>query len=215
MATFVKFGNLLLDEIEKSLGIVFSSQDEDFFKNTHQENVREDLNPLAWHFFELPKQLELGSYRMFLKVQEIFAKYNPKGTLQLSVNLADNEKIINNFHVTDESGFPKYLVSKKWGFTRFYELVKINKVTLVYQPVKTQEIFKDVLGFEQFVLNEFAVPLPNAYLDKPTVKISKDKINDSTTGKEILRIEYWKNNIETFKVWNGEAIKLTSEFNMI
>lgn len=206
MATIVKFGNLPLNEIEKSLGIVFSSQDEEFFKNTRQENVREGLKPISWHFFEIPKQLELGSYKMFLKVQEIFSKYNLKGTLQLSFTLAEDEKIANNFQLTDKSGFPKYIVSKR-GFTRFYELVKINKVTLVYKPVETQEFYKDVLGIEEFILNELEVPLPNTYLNNSTVKISKDKINDSTPEKEILRIEHWENDIETFKVWNGEAIK--------
>ena len=78
MAVEVKFGNLGIDEIERDLGIKLTEADRKFLQETRQEQVMNGEGALkmpsrSWHFFDMPRVLELGSYSFYLELASCFS----------------------------------------------------------------------------------------------------------------------------------------------
>ena len=95
MAVEVKFGNLGIDELERDIGIKLTEADRKFLQETRQEQVMEGKEAVkmptrAWHFFDIPRVLELGSYSFYLEIESLLpalALYLTTGSVVLSVML--------------------------------------------------------------------------------------------------------------------------------
>lgn len=89
MGVEVKFGNLGIDAIERDLGIKFTEEDRKLLQETRQETVmvgneKVKMPSRSWHFFDIPRQLELGSYGFFLEIRKMLSRYKLKGNLAVN-----------------------------------------------------------------------------------------------------------------------------------
>ena len=48
----------------------------------------------SWHFFDIPRVLDLGSYSFYLEIESLLSKYDIQGRLDVSFVFADDEKML-------------------------------------------------------------------------------------------------------------------------
>lgn len=155
MAVGVKFGNLGIDEIERDLGIKLTEADRKFLQETRQEQVMNREGTLkmpsrSWHFFDMPRVLELGSYAFYLEIEKLLLNYEIKGRLEVSFVFADDEKIENLYELESKNSYPNYLFGhivrgefSKIGSFSFWQIYKENKKTIEYRRVKYESFFEE------------------------------------------------------------------------
>ena len=61
----ILIGNLTIADLEKDLGIKFNDADRQYLESTRQEDVSKKLAHDAWHFFDIPRRLVLGSPKIY------------------------------------------------------------------------------------------------------------------------------------------------------
>ena len=216
MAVEVKFGNLGIDAIERDLGIKFTEEDRKLLQETRQETVMKgnekvNMPSRSWHFFDIPRQLELGSYGFFLEIRKMLSRYELKGKLEVNFVFSDEEKPEKLYRLRTLEGFPVFLYGTKTEvlagstFTHpcFYQIYKENKKTIVYKEVETLEFLAEVKGLDMYVPRDFLVPKEGGYKWRE-VKLTKDELLNPSDKNTIL----FKNSsgICRVKPWNGERL---------
>ena len=216
MAVEVKFGNLGIDAIERDLGIKFTEEDRKLLRETRQETVMEGNEKVkmpsrSWHFFDIPRQLELGSYGFFLEVRKMLSRYKLKGKLDVNFVFSDEEKPEKLYKLRTIEGFPVFLYGTKTEviagstFTHpcFYQLYKENKKTIVYKEVETLKFFAEVKELDMYVPRDFLVPKEGDYKWRE-VKLTKDELLNPSDKNTIL----FGNSFDICRVkpWNGERL---------
>jgi hypothetical protein len=216
MAVEVKFGNLGIDAIERDLGIKFTEEDRKLLRETRQETVMEgnekvDMPSRSWHFFDIPRQLELGSYGFFLEIRKMLSRYELKGKLDVNFVFSDEEKPEKLYKLRTIEGFPVFLYGTKTEviagstFTHpcFYQLYKENKKTIVYKEVGTLKFFAEVKELDMYVPRDFLVPKEGDYKWRE-VKLTKDELLNPSDKNTIL----FENSFDICRVkpWNGERL---------
>ena len=214
MAVEVKFGNLGIDAIERDLGIKFTEDDRKLLQETRQEQVMDGKEVVkmpsrSWHFFDIPRQLELGSYGFFLEIRKMLSQYELKGKLAVNFVFSEEEKPENLYKLRTIENFPVFLYGTKTEvlagstFTHpcFYQIYKENKKTIIYKEVKTSRFFAEVKGLDVYVPRDFLVPKEGNY-EWCEVKLTKDELLNPSNKNTIL----FKNpyGICRVKPWNGE-----------
>lgn len=157
MSVIIKIGNLQIIDIEKELGIVFSDEDRDYLASTHQENISKELQPNNWHFYDLPRMIEFGSYKAFDKFKKMLKEYKTDKPIKTCFYNEDT-RLEAIFEMTDsKSGLPKYLVRTTYQERFLFidrnllVLKKVNKKTAIYEVVKPsslERLYEDKLGYE-------------------------------------------------------------------
>lgn len=216
MAVEVKFGNLGIDAIERDLGIKFTEEDRKLLRETRQETVMEgnekvNMPSRSWHFFDIPRQLELGSYGFFLEIRKMLSRYKLKGKLAVNFVFSEEEKPEKLYKLRTIEGFPVFLYGTKTEvfagstFTNpcFYQFYKENKKTIVYKEVKTLRFFAEAKELDMYVPHDFLVPKEGEY-NWHEVKLLKDELLNPSNKNTIL----FKNpyGICRVKPWNGERL---------
>lgn len=216
MAVEVKFGNLGIDAIERDLGIKFTEEDRKLLQETRQETVMEgnekvNMPSRSWHFFDIPRQLELGSYGFFLEIRKMLSRYELKGKLDVNFVFSDEEKPEKLYRLRTLEGFPIFLYGTKTEviagstFTHpcFYQLYKENKKTIVYKEVETLKFFAEVKELDMYVPRDFLVPKEGDYKWRE-VKLTKDELLNPSDKNTIL----FGNSFDICRVkpWNGERL---------
>ena len=216
MAVEVKFGNLGIDAIERDLGIKFTEDDRKLLQETRQEQVMDGKEVVkmpsrSWHFFDIPRQLELGSYGFFLEIRKMLSQYELKGKLAVNFVFSEEEKLENLYKLRTIENFPVFLYGTKTEvlagstFTHpcFYQIYKENKKTIIYKEVKTSRFFAEVKGLDTYVPRDFLVPKEENY-EWCEVKLTKDELLNPSNKNTIL----FKNpyGICRVKPWNGERL---------
>ena len=217
MAVEVKFGNLGIDAIERDLGIKFAEEDRKLLQETRQETVMKgnekvNMPSRSWHFFDIPRQLELGSYGFFLEIRKMLSRYELKGKLEVNFVFSDEEKPEKLYRLRTLEGFPVFLYGTKTEvlagstFTHpcFYQIYKENKKTIVYKEVKTLSFFAKVKELDMHVPDDFLVPKEGDYNGRE-VKLSKNELLNPNNKNTILFDTY--SSISRVKPWNGERLK--------
>ena len=217
MAVEVKFGNLGIDAIERDLGIKFTEDDRKLLQETRQEQVMNGKEVVgmparSWHFFDIPRQIDLGSYGFFLEIREMLSRYKLKGKLAVHFVFSEEEKPENLYQLKTKEGFPIFLYGTRTEilagstFTHpcFCEIYKENKKTIVYKEVKTLRFFEEVKGLDMYVPDEFLVPKEGGYSGHE-VKLSKDELVNANNKNTILFNSML--GIYRVKPWNGEKLK--------
>lgn len=217
MAVEVKFGNLGIDAIEHDLGIKFTEEDRNFLKETRQEQVMNgkevvEMTARSWHFFDIPRQLELGSYGFFLEIRKMLSRYDLKGKLAVNFIFAEEEKPENLYKLRTPEGFPVFLFGTRTEvlagstFTHpcFLQICKENKKTIVYKEVKTLRFFAELKGLDTYVPDDFLVPKEGEYIWYE-VKLLKDELLNPNNKNTILFDTVW--GVYKVKPWNGERLK--------
>lgn len=212
MAVEVRFGNLDIDELERTLGIVFTEEDRNLLKETRQEQIMDGNKVLkmpsrSWHFFDIPRVLELGSHSFFVELQELFSRYEIKGQLEVSFRFADDEKIENLYMLENTDGYPNYLYGHRisklgYGYFQFWQIYKINKRTIEYREVRAETFFGDKKGLNGYVINDFLVPCEDDF-KVSSLKIKKEELDNFES--EIVTFTYA--DILALKPWKGEQVK--------
>lgn len=217
MAVEVKFGNLGIDAIERDLGIKFTEEDRKLLQETRQETVMKgnekvNMPSRSWHFFDIPRQLELGSYGFFLEIRKMLSRYDLKGKLDVNFVFSEEEKPEKLYKLRTIEGFPVFLYGTKTQvlagstFTHpcFYQIYKENKKTIVYKEVKTLSFFAKVKELDMHVPDDFLVPKEGDYNGRE-VKLSKNELLNPNNKNTILFDTY--SSISRVKPWNGERLK--------
>lgn len=217
MAVEVKFGNLGIDAIERDLGIKFTEDDRKLLQETRQEQVMNGKEVVkmpsrSWHFFDIPRQLELGSYGFFLEIRKMLSRYKLKGNLAVNFVFSDEEKPEKLYRLRTLEGFPVFLYGTKTEvlagstFTHpcFYQIYKENKKTIVYKEVNTLRFFEKVKELDMHVPDDFLVPKEGDYNGRE-VKLSKNELLNPNNKNTILFDIY--SSISRVKPWNGEQLK--------
>lgn len=220
----LKLGNLGIKDIEKDLGIKFSEEDFKFLEETHENKVSKGLEDVklpkdSWHFFELPRELVLGSLEFFNKFQNILNKYELNGFVKVSFDTAEDETIKGRFTLKTSEGFPTFLVKHYFwenvSIIQFFQLRKINKKTLVYTKVPSVRFFKDVLKISNPIINDTLVPEEQNNLKSTLgdLKINKEQVFNPMNN--IVLTEEFKdeNRIDIVKIWNGEELPILNTEN--
>lgn len=57
----VCMGNLSWKQMESRMRVEFPDDLREYFENNHQDNCQTDLAPEAWHCFDIPFELHVGS----------------------------------------------------------------------------------------------------------------------------------------------------------
>ena len=213
----MKFGNLGIDAIERDLGIKFAEEDRKLLQETRQETVMKgnekvNMPSRSWHFFDIPRQLELGSYGFFLEIRKMLSRYELKGKLEVNFVFSDEEKPEKLYRLRTLEGFPVFLYGTKTEvlagstFTHpcFYQIYKENKKTIVYKEVKTLSFFAKVKELDMHVPDDFLVPKEGDYNGRE-VKLSKNELLNPNNKNTILFDTY--SSISRVKPWNGERLK--------
>lgn len=216
MAVEVKFGNLGIDAIERDLGIKFTEEDRKLLQGTRQEVVMEgnekvNMPSRSWHFFDIPRQLELGSYGFFLEIRKMLSRYELKGKLDVNFIFSEEEKPEKLYKLRTIEGFPVFLYGTKTEilgsstFTHpcFYQIYKENKKTIVYKEVETLKFFAEVKELDMYVPRDFLVPKEGDYKWRE-VKLTKDELLNPSDKNTIL----FENSFDICRVkpWNGERL---------
>lgn len=221
----IKLGNLDIKDIEQDLGIKFSEEDFKFLEETHQTQVSKGLKDVkfpkdSWHFFANPRELVLGSFKFFNEFQNILNKYELKGFINVSFNVAEDESVKERFTLKTPEGFPTFLVKhhcfKKLSTWEFLQLRKINKKTLVYTRIPSVRFFKDVLKISNPIIRDVRVPKVQKNLKGTSgdLKINKEQVFNPMNNIVLTEEFKSENQINIFKIWNGEELTiLDDEFN--
>lgn len=117
------------------------------------------------------------------------------------------------YQLTSESGYPRFLFAVEkyqsldsYNKYSYYQLVKENKKTLVYQQITFKRFEKEVLGMEEFVLNDILTP-DEDNLQYNTIRLDKSVI-ESPMNNEVVYAgrtsQYLDDNLTVLKIWNGE-----------
>lgn len=212
MAVEVRFGNLGIDELERALGIVFTEEDRNLLKETRQEQVMEGNKALkmpsrSWHFFDMPRVLELGSYAFYLEIEKLLLNYEIKGRLEVSFVFADDEKIENLYELENTDGYPKYLYGHRisqsgYGLFQFWQIYKVNKRTIEYRSVREESFFEDKKELNRYVRNDFLVPCEDDFRNH-SLKIKKEELDNLES--EIVKF-FGYGDILELKPWKGERV---------
>lgn len=213
----VKFGNLGIDAIEKELGISFTKEDRDRLKATRQEQLMEGMEVVempaeSWHFFDMPRQLELGSYRFFCEFQKMLGKYELKGRLTVSYELAEDEKLENHYQLKSDSGYPMYfhghVISENYSSYTFYKLTKENKKSLQYSQVGVGYFHRDVLKVDAYISRDQLVP-EGTHI-KNIEKFTKSEIETPTKVADLVFMTPF--GIAVLNEWKGDYISSDQKF---
>lgn len=220
MSVTIKLGNLGIRDIENQLGIQLSEEDQQFFKDTHQENVSIALKPGSWHFFDLPRVLEVCGWSLFDKIQDILNKYDLKGRLNMNVIQSDEEALENFFDFTDKDGYPQYLVSRQFdprdkdNYERitFYTQRRQTKSFVEYEEVPYAFYNIDFLKRSNiFKSNDYLVPSLDQSTDRH-IRISKKEFE-----KGFIKVtnqyfyETFSNQLIVIEKWSGQLLKWISK----
>lgn len=213
MAVGVKFGNLGIEALERDLGIKLTEADRKFLQETRQEQVMEGEKAVkmpsrSWHFFDIPRVLDLGSYSFYLEIEELLSNYDIQGRLEVSFVFSDDEKVENLYELESTEGYPKYLhghVISSYGYSNFHfwQMYKVNKRTIEYRLVKKEKFFEDKKGFKKFVRDDFYVPKPDSFSGMQGVKIKKEEL-ENIESEIVVAIKF--GDILELKPWKGERI---------
>lgn len=209
----IRIGNLRVEDIEDQLKIKFTKEERDYLNLTRQEDVSIDLDAKCWHFFDLPRVLVFGSRRSHSKFKEILSNHEISGSIQTEFLMCKEDEPASHYQLTTESGYPRFLfaVEKYQPFDSYntysyYQLVKENKKTLVYQQITFKRFEKEVLGMEEFVLNDILTP-DEDNLQYNTIRLDKSVI-ESPMNNEVVyagrKSQYLDDNLTVLKIWNGE-----------
>lgn len=212
MAVEVRFGNLGIDELERALGIVFTEEDRKLLQETRQEQVMEGGEALkmpsrSWHFFDMPRVLELGSYAFFLEIENLLSNYEIKGRLEVGFVFADDEKIENLYTLENTGGYPKYLYGHLisqvgYGLFQFWQIYKVNKRTIEYRSVRNESFFEDKKELNRYVIDDFLVPCEDGF-ENLSLKIKKEELDNLES--EIVKF-FGYGDILAIKPWKGERV---------
>lgn len=213
MAVEVKFGNLGIDEIERDLGIKLTEADRKFLQETRQEQVMNGEGALkmpsrAWHFFDIPRVLELGSYSFYLEIESLLSNYDIQGRLEVSFVFADDEKVENLYELKSAEGYPMYLYGHRisqsgYGYFYYLQIYKVNKRTIEYRGVRSEYFFKDKKELERYVIDDFLVPRPDDYSGLHSMKLKKEEL-ENFESEIITFVGY--GDIFELKPWKGERV---------
>lgn len=218
MAVEVKFGNLGIDEIERDLGIKLTEADRKFLQETRQEQVMNGEGALkmpsrAWHFFDIPRVLELGSYSFYLEIESLLSNYDIQGRLEVSFVFADDEKIENLYELESENSYPNYLFGHivmgefdKIGSFSFWQIYKENKKTIEYRRVKYESFFEEKKELKRYVRNDFLVPCEDGFYNvdyQESVRIKKEELENPQS--EMVKFNNYGYLVE-LKPWKGERV---------
>lgn len=172
MATYIRFGNGTIDQIEKSLGIEFTEDDLQLLQETHSA-ATEFTGPRQWHLFTHPNVITFSSKQFFSEFRKMLRNYKLNGNLSATFETWEDESVDYHFRKDNqnvhESGFPKFLVRDtiEWdkgsvNATRrrvqFLQLAKVNPKTIAYMPVGHKGFYKDILKIDDYLSWDHAVP---------------------------------------------------------
>ena len=212
MTVEVKFGNLGIDEIERDLGIKLTEADRKFLQETRQEQVMEGKEAIkmptrSWHFFDIPRVLDLGSYSFYLEIESLLSKYDIQGRLDVSFVFADDEKVENLYELESAEGYPKYLYGHRisesgYGYFYYLQIHKVNKRTIEYRSVRSECFFEDKKELERYVIDDFLVPCEDDYSGSHSVKLKKEELENFES--EI--ITFARFGMFELKPWKGERV---------
>lgn len=211
MTVEVKFGNLGIDELERDLGIKLTEADRKFFQETRQERVMDGNEAVkmpsrSWHFFDMPRVLELGSYAFYLEIENLLSNYEIKGRLEVGFVFADDEKIENLYTLENTDGYPKYLyghiINQYYGLFQFWQIYKVNKRTIEYRSVNEESFFKDKKELNRYVIDDFLVPCEDDFRNH-SLKIKKEELDNLES--EIVKF-FGYGDILALKPWKGERV---------
>ena len=209
----IRIGNLRVEDIEDQLKIKFTKEERDYLNSTRQEDVSIDLDAKCWHFFDLPRVLVFGSRRSHSKFKEILSNHEISGSIQTEFLMTKEDDPASYYQLTTETGYPRFLfaVEKYQPFDSYntysyYQLVKENKKTLVYQQITFKRFEREVLSMEEFVLNDILTP-DEDNLQYNTIRLDKSVI-ESPMNNEVVyagrKSQYLDDNLTVLKIWNGE-----------
>ena len=203
----MKFGNLGIDAIERDLGIKFAEEDRKLLQETRQETVMKgnekvNMPSRSWHFFDIPRQLELGSYGFFLEIRKMLSRYKLKGNLAVNFVFSDEEKPEKLYRLRTLEGFPVFLYGTKTEVLAGSTFT--HKKTIVYKEVNTLRFFANVKELDMHVPDDFLVPKEGGYNGRE-VKLSKNELLNPNNKNTILFDTYLS--ISRVKPWNGERLK--------
>lgn len=218
----IMIGNLRVRDIEEQLGIEFTLEDKQLLEETWQQKVMDGMNSVkmpsrSWHFFDIPRNLVFGSFTFFQEFKGMLRNYKLKGSINVSFNYADEEKIENRYSLYNEQGFPNYLYGTEnhqyeidgelhsYNLFSFWQLQKINKKTVVYSPVSHQRFLKEVLGIKEIILHDHLVPKTDDFRNWHLVKLQKEELFNPWK-KDVSFMEQVSNSIYELKIWKGENI---------
>ncbi len=80
----IYLGNLLIGQIEREYGVVFTEEDKQWLQEHHQaeaNNIQSD----KWHFFDIPRVMMTGSYEFAKEINNRFEKYSFKGQFFIGI----------------------------------------------------------------------------------------------------------------------------------
>lgn len=209
MAVGVKFGNLGIEALERDLGIKLTEADRKFLQETRQEQVMEGgkavkMPSRSWHFFDMPRVLDLGSYSFYLEIESLLSNYDIQGRLEVSFVFSDDEKVENLYELESTEGYPKYLYghvisSYSYSSFHFWQIYKVNKRTIEYRDVFHESFFEDKKKLGRYVRNDFLVPKTDNYRNLHSVKIKKEEFENLESeiitfigGGDLLELKPWK-----------------------
>lgn len=209
----IRIGNLRVEDIEDQLKIKFTKEERDYLNSTRQEDVSIDLDAKCWHFFDLPRVLVFGSRRSHSKFKEILSNHEISGSIQTEFLMCKEDEPASHYQLTTETGYPRFLFAVEkyqpldsYNTYSYYQLVKENKKTLVYQQITFKRFEKEVLGMEEFVLNDILTP-DEDNLQYNTIRLDKSVI-ESPMNNEVVyagrKSQYLDDNLTVLKIWNGE-----------
>lgn len=218
----IMIGNLRVRDIEEQLGIEFTLEDKQLLEETWQQKVMDGMNSVempsrSWHFFDIPRNLVFGSFTFFQEFKGMLRNYKLKGSINVSFNYADEEKIENRYSLYNEQGFPNYLYGTEnhqyeidgevhsYNMFSFWQLQKINKKTVVYSPVPHQRFLKEVLGIKEIILHDHLVPKTDNFQTWHIVKLQKEELFNPWE-KDVSFMQQASDSIYELKIWEGENI---------
>lgn len=208
----ILIGNLTIADLEKDLGIKFNEEDRQYLESTRQEDVSKKLASDAWHFFDIPRRLVLGSPKAHRKFKDLLKKYEPSRIVEIEIILDKDSEPKSFYQMTTESGYPRFLFSVSkylpidaYNSYSYYQLVKENRKTLVYREVRSKRFESEMLELDAFILHETLVPAEDDFR-YDEIKISKE-VFDLTNENEVVLAGYetWsKDEVRYVSRWNGE-----------
>ena len=218
MSVVVKFGNLGIDELERDLGIKLTEADRKFLRETRQEQVVEGEKAVkmpsrSWHFFDMPRVLDLGSYSFYLEIESLLSNYDIQGRLEVSFVFADDEKIENLYELESKNSYPNYLFGHivmgefdTIGSFSFWQIYKENKKTIEYRRVKYESFFEEKKELKRYVRNDFLVPCEDGFYNvdyQESVIVKKEELENPQS--EMVKFNNYGYIVE-LKPWKGERV---------
>lgn len=208
-----RIGNLRIEDIEDQLKIKFTKEERDYLNSTLQEDVSIDLDAKCWHFFDLPRVLVFGSRRSHSKFKEILSNHEISGSIQTEFLMCKEDEPASHYQLTTETGYPRFLFAVEkyqpidaYNVYSYYQLVKENKKTLVYQKIGFKRFEKEVLGMTEFIINDILVPNEDEFCYSE-IKLDKSVIESPMRDDVVYAgkvYQYSDDDIMIMKIWNGE-----------